>query len=78
MKEYKGIIKDIIVNENSIDNNITFIVKIGLKLYLIIEKNTINTINLTIGEEVIVKEDIVLGLSKIYCNMTYVFPVPVA
>ena len=61
MKEYKGIIKDIIINENSIDNTITFIVKIGLKLYSIEEKNTINTINFSIGEEVLIKEDIVLG-----------------
>ena len=68
MKEYKGIIKDIIVNENSIDDNITFIVKIGLKLYPIIEKNTINTINLTIGEEVIVKEDIVLGKKELHIS----------
>ena len=66
MKEYKGIIKDIIVNENSIDNNITFIVKIGLKLYNIEEKNTINTINYSIGEEVIVKEDIVLGKRELH------------
>ena len=61
MREYKGIIKDIIVEDSSIDKYITFIVKVGFRMLKITLDNSIKTINFRINEEVIVVEDKVLG-----------------
>lgn len=64
MKEYRGIIKNIIVNDNSVDSKITFIVKVGFRMLSITMDNSINSI-FNINDEVIVVEDKVLG------NKTY-------
>ena len=61
MREYKDIIKDIIVEDSSIDKYITFIVKVGFRMLKITLDNSIKTINFRINEEVIVVEDKVLG-----------------
>lgn len=59
MKEYNGIIKNIIINESNLDI-ISFIVKVGLKTTSITLDNTPNLINLHIGDEVTIIEDQIL------------------
>ena len=61
MKEYKGIIKNIIVADDSIDTKITFIVRVGFKELTITENHSVEFINLHINDEVIVREDMVLN-----------------